>query len=87
MTGGDKDKDRLGGKIVMMAVHPDFQQIGVGGRLLGRCIDDWDATEGTTLTLMTQLESSVHFYSRFGFQIQSKIQKEGYCNWNMVRNR
>jgi ribosomal protein S18 acetylase RimI-like enzyme len=85
MTGGVKDKDRLGGKVVMMAVHPDFQQIGIGSRLLRRCIDDWDAADGTSLTLMTQLEGSVHFYSKFGFQIQSKIQKKGYSNWNMVR--
>lgn len=87
MTGGEKNKDHLGGKVVMMAVHPDFQQIGIGSRLLRRCIDDWDAADGTSLTLMTQLEGSVHFYSNFGFQIQSKIEKKGYSNWNMVRNK
>lgn len=85
MTGGEKDNDPKGGKIGMMAVHPDFQCQGVGNKLLSHCLENWDAADGGALTLMTQLESSVRFYNKFGFQLTNKIQKEGYSNWTMAR--
>jgi ribosomal protein S18 acetylase RimI-like enzyme len=85
MTGGEKVKDSLGGKIVMMAVHSDFQGRGIGKKLLRRRLMDWDSADGSALTLMTQLESSVLFYSKFGFEVKTKNQRKGYSNWNMVR--
>lgn len=79
--------DPLGGKIMMMAVEPSLQGHGIGGKLLDKLINDWDSEDKGELLLLTQLESSTKFYSKFGFELTGEVKKEGYSNWSMRRKK
>jgi GNAT superfamily N-acetyltransferase len=80
----DTEIDPLGAKIMMMAVLPELHGQGVGGKILQTLIERWD---GGDLVLLTQLESSVKFYTNFGFVLTAEVKKDGYSNWSMLRRK
>ena len=81
----DTEIDPLGAKIMMMAVLPEFHGQGVGGSILKTLMERW--SDRGDLILLTQLESSVKFYSNFGFVLTAEVKKDGYSNWSMLRRK
>ncbi len=74
-------------ELVMVAVVPEMHGQGVGTQLVRRLLEDHEA-RFDQLTLNTQAESNVAFYTRFGFKVVSQSPADaGYTNWLMARDQ
>ena len=81
----DTAVDELGAKVTLMAVEPELHGKGIGGQLIRKRIELWDAEGRGELSLLTQLESNTKFYSKYGFDVMSVEERDGYTNWIMRR--
>ena len=81
------DRQRL--RLERMAVHPSCQGKGIGTKSLGEALKEADAL-GLPVTLGTNEEINVRFYSKLGFQVVSETEyapgtPEAFPTWIMVR--
>lgn len=58
------------GILAEVDVHPDFSRRGIGGRLVGRCLEsaEWRGWQGVGLTTFADLPWNAPFYQRLGFR-------------------
>lgn len=71
--------------LFVLGVDPDHQRKGLGSQLLTPMLERCDR-EGTRAYLETSLPANVPFYTRSGFQVVEKIEREGWPKfWLMVR--
>ncbi|KAI7836830.1 hypothetical protein COHA_009331 [Chlorella ohadii] len=77
----------VAGELAMVAVRPDMQGCGLGGRIIAALLEQWDAADGRALALMTQNPRALHLYGRHGFKWleshhpEAKHPQGGFSNW------
>ena len=76
-------------EIVMVSVKPEFHGRGIGSQIVRKMLADVQEQIGD-ISLHTQSERNVVFYSRLGFETVSKQEMgnsargRGYFNWTMI---
>jgi L-phenylalanine/L-methionine N-acetyltransferase len=61
-----------------MAVHDDYQGLGIGSALMQAMLDltdNWLALSRVELTVYTDNARAIHLYQKFGFQIEGTAQR------------
>lgn len=72
---GITDSDQ-GGRILMIAVHPNFRNIGVGGNLLEQFINVavMNGVDNIQLEVRESNQDAMEFYRKRGFEVISQME-------------
>lgn len=83
LDGSESNKFGIA-ELSMVVVSPTMQGQGVGTELVTRILDEFG--KDTEISLNTQKETNVKFYTKFGFEERSSELVNGsYTNWSMIR--
>jgi ribosomal protein S18 acetylase RimI-like enzyme len=77
-----------GAELASVAVDPDFQGRGIGGRLVGAFVEAMDQSGVRSVILGTRDAATVRLYERYGFVvIQQRSEKNGGVAYLMRRSK
>ena len=72
------------GELSMVAVHSSARGSGVGTAMVKHLLEQ-PSLKGKVLSLSTQKEINLSFYSKNGFQLLCKDEVHGFSTWTMIR--